>query len=57
VRRARLNLTGQLFKWIGFKIEGDYGTQQNPAFALTDGHIDLNFLPDRTASRSVQGAV
>ncbi len=38
-------MTGQLFKWIGFKIEGDYGTQQNPAFALTDGYIDLNFLP------------
>lgn len=45
VRRARLNMSGQLFKWIGFKIEGDYGTQQNPAFALTDGYIDLNFLP------------
>jgi len=45
VRRARLNMTGQLFNWIGFKIEGDYGTQQNPAFALTDGYIDLNFLP------------
>ncbi len=45
VRRARLNMTGQLFNWIGFRIEGDYGTQQNPAFALTDGYIDLNFLP------------
>jgi len=40
VRRARLNMSGQLFNWIFFKIEGDYGTQQNPAFALTDGYLD-----------------
>jgi len=45
VRRARLNMTGQLFSWIGFKIEGDFSTQQNPNFALTDAYIDLNFLP------------
>jgi hypothetical protein len=30
VRRARLNMVGRLFKWIGFKIEGDFGTQQTP---------------------------
>jgi hypothetical protein len=29
VRRAAQH-DGQLFKWIGFKMEGDYGTQQNP---------------------------
>src|SRR5262245_61431996 len=45
VRRARLSMSGQLFNWIGFKIEGDFGTQQNPAFSLTDGYVDLNFLP------------
>jgi len=42
VRRARLNMTGQLSKWIAFKIEGDFTT--NPS--LTDGYLDLNFLPE-----------
>jgi len=49
VRRARLNMTGQLFDWIGFKIEGDYGTQQNPAVALTDGYIET---PTSISSRA-----
>ena len=39
-------MSGQLFKWIGFKIEGDFSSQQNPSFALTDGYVDLNFLPE-----------
>jgi len=42
VRRARLSVQGQAFKWIGFKIEGDFTS----SISLTDGYIDLNFLPE-----------
>jgi phosphate-selective porin len=40
VRRARLNMTGEFFKWVGFKIEGDFTTSPS----LTDGYIDLRLL-------------
>ncbi|HEY7649542.1 MAG TPA: porin [Methylomirabilota bacterium] len=41
IRRARINMTGQFSKWVSFKIEGDFTTSPS----LTDGYIDLNFLP------------
>src|SRR5262245_52880377 len=45
IRRARVSMSGQMFKWVGFKIEGDWSSQQSNNFELTDGYIDLNFLP------------
>ena len=45
IRRARVSMAGQMFKWVGFKIEGDWSSQQSNNFELTDGYIDLNFMP------------
>lgn len=40
VRRARLDVTGEFFRWVGFKIEADFaGTP-----SLTDGYVDLKFM-------------
>jgi phosphate-selective porin OprO and OprP len=42
VRRARLEVNGQFFQWIDFKIESDF-TDSQP---LRDVYIDLKFLPE-----------
>ena len=33
-------MTGEFFKWVGFKIEGDFTTSPS----LTDGYVDLKLL-------------
>ena len=42
VRRARLEVSGSFFKWINFRIEGDF--TQNPS--LFDGYVDLRWFPE-----------
>ncbi|HZY30323.1 MAG TPA: porin [Candidatus Methylomirabilis sp.] len=42
VRRARLGVDATFFKYLDFKIEGDFGEQGSP-FILTDGYGELNY--------------
>jgi phosphate-selective porin OprO/OprP len=42
VRRARLEVNGQFFQWIGLKIEADF-TDSQP---LRDVYLDLKFFPE-----------
>jgi phosphate-selective porin OprO and OprP len=42
VRRARLNLDGRLYRWIGFRIEGEF----TEGVSLKDAYLDLAFLPE-----------
>jgi phosphate-selective porin OprO and OprP len=42
VRRARLNLDGRLYRWIGFRIEAEF----TEGVSLKDAYLDLAFLPE-----------
>jgi len=42
LRRARLGVDATFFKYLDFKIEGDFGEQGTP-FILTDGYGELNY--------------
>jgi phosphate-selective porin OprO and OprP len=50
VRRARLNMTGEFFKWVGFRIEGDFTISPS----LTDGYVDLRLLRPELTLRGGQ---
>jgi phosphate-selective porin OprO/OprP len=41
VRRARLDLSGQAFRWVDFKIEAEL----TEGVSLKDAYLDLRFLP------------
>lgn len=45
VRRARLGIDATFFKYLDFKVEGDFG-EQGSSFALTDGYVELNYWPE-----------
>jgi len=42
LRRARLGVDATFFKYLDFKVEGDFGEQGTP-FILTDGYGELNY--------------
>lgn len=42
VRRARLELEGKLFQWVGFKLESEL----TDGVSLKDGYLDLAFTPE-----------
>jgi phosphate-selective porin OprO/OprP len=42
VRRARLDVDGRLYKWINFRIEGEF----TEGVSLKDAYLDLAFLPE-----------
>jgi phosphate-selective porin OprO/OprP len=42
LRRARLGVDATFFKYLDFKLEGDFGEQGTP-FILTDGYGELNY--------------
>jgi phosphate-selective porin OprO/OprP len=42
VRRARLNLDGRLYRWIGFRIEAEF----TEGVSLKDAYLDLAFFPE-----------
>jgi phosphate-selective porin OprO and OprP len=42
VRRARLEVDGSLYRWIGFKIEADF----TEGVSLKDAYLDLRFFPE-----------
>jgi phosphate-selective porin OprO/OprP len=42
VRRARLDVNGSFFKWISFRIEGDF--TQSPS--LFDAYLEVRLLPE-----------
>jgi phosphate-selective porin OprO and OprP len=41
VRRARFEVDGRLYRWIGFKIEADF----TEGVSLKDAYLDLRFFP------------
>ncbi len=45
VRRARLGIDATFFKYLAFKVEGDFGETGTP-FVLTDGYVDLKYFPE-----------
>jgi phosphate-selective porin OprO and OprP len=42
VRRARLNVDGTLYRWIGFRIEAEF----TEGVSLKDAYLDLAFFPE-----------
>jgi phosphate-selective porin OprO/OprP len=42
IRRARLNLDGRFYRWIGFRIEAEF----TEGVGLKDAYLDLAFLPE-----------
>jgi phosphate-selective porin OprO/OprP len=42
IRRARLNIDGSLYQWIGFRIKADF----TEGVSLKDGYLDLAFFPE-----------
>lgn len=42
LRRARLGVDATFFKYLDFKVEGDFGEQGTP-FILTDGYVELKY--------------
>jgi phosphate-selective porin OprO and OprP len=42
VRRARLEVDGSLYRWVGFKIEADF----TEGVSLKDAYLDLRFFPE-----------
>ena len=45
LRRARLGVDATFFKYLDFKVEGDFGEQGTP-FILTDGYGELKYWPE-----------
>ncbi len=45
VRRARIGIDATFFKYLDFKVEGDFGEQGTP-FILTDGYVELKYFPE-----------
>jgi phosphate-selective porin OprO/OprP len=45
LRRARLGVDATFFKYLDFKLEGDFG-EQGSSFILTDGYGELNYWPE-----------
>jgi phosphate-selective porin OprO and OprP len=42
VRRARLDVDGSLYRWIGFRIEAEF----TEGVSLKDAYLDLRFFPE-----------
>jgi phosphate-selective porin OprO/OprP len=42
VRRARFEVDGRLYRWIGFKVEADF----TEGVSLKDAYLDLRFFPE-----------
>jgi phosphate-selective porin OprO and OprP len=42
VRRARFEVDGRLYRWIGFKLEADF----TEGVSLKDAYLDLRFFPE-----------
>jgi phosphate-selective porin OprO/OprP len=42
VRRARFEIDGRLYRWIGFKLEADF----TEGVSLKDAYLDLQFFPE-----------
>jgi phosphate-selective porin OprO/OprP len=42
VRRARFEVDGNLYRWIGFKLEADF----TEGVSLKDAYLDLRFFPE-----------
>jgi len=44
VRRARIGIDATFFKYLDFKVEGDFA--EGSSFSLTDGYAELNYWPE-----------